>query len=189
MKPKIQEIIVVEGKDDTKRLKEIVDADTIETIGSAINKEILEQIKYANKVRGVIVFIDPDFAGEKIRQQIMAAIPSVKHAFLAKDEAKPASRSKGRSLGVEHASDEAILEALSKVLTPATEDYISEIDRTLLNDLNLLGGEGSRARRARIGELLRIGYTNGKQLLKRLQMFQITKEQLLKAVNDSVRDF
>jgi ribonuclease M5 len=55
MKPKIQEIIVVEGKDDTKRIKEVVDADTIETIGSVINKTILEQIKHVDEVRREIV--------------------------------------------------------------------------------------------------------------------------------------
>ena len=33
----IEEIIVVEGKDDTRRLQEVLDVDTIETIGSAIN--------------------------------------------------------------------------------------------------------------------------------------------------------
>jgi ribonuclease M5 len=188
MKPKFKEIIVVEGKDDTKRIKEVVDADTIETIGSAINQDILKQIKHAEKVRGVIVFTDPDFAGEKIRKQITKVIPQVKHAFLSKSEATPSSKSKGRSLGVEHASDAAILEALSKVVTSATEDYISEIDRTLLSDLGLLGSEGSRERRTRVGECLRIGYTNGKQLLKRLQMFQITKEQLFQAVEGKVND-
>ena len=43
-KMKVAEIIVVEGKDDTRRIQEVVAADTIETIGSAINDEILTQI-------------------------------------------------------------------------------------------------------------------------------------------------
>ena len=41
-KPKIEEIIVVEGKDDTRRLQEVFDVDTIETIGSAIDDTILD---------------------------------------------------------------------------------------------------------------------------------------------------
>ncbi len=64
-KLKIQEIIVVEGKDDTRRLQEVVDADTIETIGSAINEDILMQIEHAQETRGVIIFTDPDFSGRK----------------------------------------------------------------------------------------------------------------------------
>ena len=46
-KLRIEEVIVVEGKDDTRRIQEVVDADTIETIGSAINEDILEQIDHA----------------------------------------------------------------------------------------------------------------------------------------------
>ena len=63
-KEKIEEVIVVEGKDDTKRLKEVFDVDTIETRGSAIDESILEQIEHAQETRGVIVFTDPDFSGE-----------------------------------------------------------------------------------------------------------------------------
>ena len=60
-KPKIEEIIVVEGKDDTRRLQEVFEVDTIETIGSAIDDTILDQIEHAQETRGVIVFTDPDF--------------------------------------------------------------------------------------------------------------------------------
>lgn len=52
---KVAEIIVVEGKDDTRRIQEVVAADTIETIGSAINDEILTQIEHAQETRGVII--------------------------------------------------------------------------------------------------------------------------------------
>ncbi|WP_195195121.1 ribonuclease M5, partial [Enterococcus faecium] len=137
-KMKIQEIIVVEGKDDTRRLREVVDADTIETIGSAINEEILMQIEHAQETRGVIVFTDPDFSGEKIRKIIMEAVPQAKHAFLPRTQAKP--KKKG-SLGVEHASDAAILEALKKVVTPdISQTAVSEITRQDLLDYGLIAG-------------------------------------------------
>ena len=42
---KINEFIVVEGKDDTERVKSAVDCDTIETNGSAIDTYTLEVIK------------------------------------------------------------------------------------------------------------------------------------------------
>ena len=41
MKPKIKEIIVVEGKKDTERIQLAVDADTIETQGLALEDETL----------------------------------------------------------------------------------------------------------------------------------------------------
>ena len=48
---KIKEIIVVEGKDDTVAIKRAVDADTIETNGSAIGDHVIEQVKLAQKGR------------------------------------------------------------------------------------------------------------------------------------------
>lgn len=61
---KIKEIIVVEGRDDTARIKLAVDADTIETNGSAIGDEVIRQIRLAQETRGVIVLTDPDFPGK-----------------------------------------------------------------------------------------------------------------------------
>ena len=34
-----------------------------------------------NDLRGVIVFTDPDYNGERIRKIIMEAVPTAKHAF------------------------------------------------------------------------------------------------------------
>ncbi len=86
---KIKEVIVVEGKDDTKRLALAVDADTLETNGSAISEATLAQIKTLQASRGVIVFTDPDFSGERIRKTISAAVPGVKHAFLPRKAGVP----------------------------------------------------------------------------------------------------
>ena len=180
MKLAIEEIIVVEGKDDTRRIQEVVTADTIETIGSAINEDILAQIEHAQETRGVIIFTDPDFSGEKIRKTIMEAVPDAKHAFLPRNQAQ--GKKKGASLGVEHASDEAILEALRKVVTPA--EPLSEvlIDRQLLFDYGLIAGPQAKERLEKLGDELRIGYTNGKQLAKRLAMFRITAAELAAAM-------
>lgn len=180
-KLKIEEIIVVEGKDDTRRIQEVVDADTIETIGSAINEEILEQIEHAQETRGVIVFTDPDFSGEKIRKTIMEVVPDAKHAFLSRRLAAPKKR--GSSLGVEHASDEAILAALQSVVTAIAEtDNYQEISRQLLINYGLIAGTHAKERREKLGDELRIGYTNSKQLTKRLKMFRITEVELIAAM-------
>ncbi|MDO4814612.1 MAG: ribonuclease M5, partial [Gemella sp.] len=52
---KIKEIIVVEGRDDTNRVKEALECDTFETNGSAITREKLERLKKLNESRGIIV--------------------------------------------------------------------------------------------------------------------------------------
>ncbi|MFS0865380.1 ribonuclease M5 [Fredinandcohnia sp. 179-A 10B2 NHS] len=177
---KIKEIIVVEGKDDTVAIKRAVDADTIETNGSAVNKEVLERIKHAQEVRGVIVFTDPDYPGERIRKIVANAVPGCKHAFLPKTEAIAKS---GRKIGVEHASPESIRRALESV-KQEMEDVTTEIEYDSLLHAGLIGGSKARERREKLGVILKIGYTNGKQLYKRLQMFQISKEAFDKAVAD-----
>ena len=181
-KIKIQEVLVVEGKDDTENLRRFYDVDTYETRGSAINDDDLERIEKLNDLRGVIVFTDPDYNGERIRKIIMNAIPNVKHAFLNRDEAAPKSKSKGRSLGVEHASFEDLQKALSGVLGNFDDDNQFDITRADLMRMGLLMGNGSRRRREYLGEKLRIGYSNGKQLLKRLELFGITLAEVEEAM-------
>lgn len=184
-KIKIQEVVVVEGKDDTANLRRFYEVDTYETRGSAINEADLERIDRLNQLRGVIVFTDPDYNGERIRKIIMQAVPTVRHAFLNRDEAVPGSKSKGRSLGVEHASFEDLQRALSKVTQTYDDPNEFDITKEDLVKLGLLLGGDSRKRREYLGETLRIGYCNGKQLLSRLELFGIS----LTEVEDAMAKF
>ncbi|PZX02845.1 ribonuclease M5 [Psychrobacillus insolitus] len=178
---RIKEVIVVEGKDDTTAVKRSVDADTIETNGSAISKETLMKIKHAQEKRGVIVFTDPDYPGRRIRAIIEEHVPGVKHAFLSKEKTIAKN---GKGLGIEHAKDEDIRSALENVYTPKTEtDTTTEIPIKMLVEARLIGYSNSRDRRTKLGELLKIGYTNGKQLQKRLSVFQISLKQLEEAIS------
>ncbi|WP_100011891.1 ribonuclease M5 [Lentibacillus sediminis] len=172
---KIKEIIVVEGRDDTAKIRQAVDADTIETNGSAVNEEILQQIRHAKEKRGVIIFTDPDYPGERIRHIVDQSVPGCKHAFLTRDKAR-AKHPRRKSLGIEHAAPEAIQEALSAVYE-LTDMEQSEITKEDLIAHGFIGSPSAARRRERLGELLQIGHTNGKQLLKRLSMFQISKTQ------------
>lgn len=175
---KIKEIIVVEGKCDTNSINCAVEADTIETNGSAINKTTLDAIRRAQETRGVIVFTDPDIPGERIRKIISQYVPGCKHAFLTKKEA---FKDRHSSLGIEHASQETILKALKKVYTEAIETP-EVISKEELMALGFIGGPKAKARREQLCEYLKIGYTNGKQLYKRLRMFQITEDEFSRAV-------
>lgn len=176
---KIKEIIVVEGRDDTTAIKRAVDADTIETNGSAISMQTIERIKLAQKIRGVIIFTDPDFPGQKIRQTITEQVPGCKHAFIPKEDAL---HKHGKGVGVEHAKPETIRMALSQAL-PMQEEIVEEITQEDLIVAGLVGGPGAKERRERLGEILKIGYTNGKQLHKRLMMFNISKEDFSRAMS------
>ncbi|MBP2621830.1 ribonuclease M5 [Streptococcus panodentis] len=182
-KIKISEVLVVEGKDDTANLRRFYEVDTYETRGSAINEEDLERIDKLNALRGVIVFTDPDYNGERIRRIIMEAVPTAKHAFLRRGEAAPKSKSKGRSLGVEHASFEDLQAALSGVVGHFDDEENFDISKSDLLRLGLLMASDSRQRREFLGEELRIGYSNGKQLLKRLELFGVTLAEVEAAMS------
>lgn len=174
----IKEIIVVEGKSDTVAVKRATGADTIETNGSAIDEKTLIRIQHAEETRGVIVFTDPDYPGRRIRAIIEERIPSVKHAFLEK---KKTIAKNGKSLGIEHAADEDIRNAIHAVYT--VEDRPS-IDVALVDlmEARLIGHPDARKRRDRLSELLKIGQVNGKGLKKRLEMFRISSEKLAEAL-------
>ncbi len=179
-----QEMIVVEGKDDTVAIKRALGADTIETGGSAIGEDVLRRIELAQERRGVIIFTDPDAPGERIRKIVAERVPEAKHAFLTKDEARSA-----RGLGVEHASDEAIRRAIDRVRGPESgADELQEIEWSDLLDAGLIVHASSARRRERMGELLGIGYANGKQFHKRCLMFRITREEFAAALEQLGRE-
>ena len=178
-----KEVIVVEGRDDTRRLKEIFSGvETFETGGSALDEQKLTQIKYLQQTRGVIVFTDPDYPGQKIRQAIVEAVPNCKHAYLHRLDAQPKS---GKGLGVEHASEAVIREALLAAMTPL-ENREENISQPFLIRLDLIGHGDSKKKRELLASRLGIGYVNGKQLKKRLNMFGISEKQVLEALKEEM---
>ena len=136
MKEKFPKSSWLKGRDDTANLKRYFDVETYETRGSAINDQDIERIQRLHQRHGVIVFTDPDFNGERIRRMIMTAIPTVQHAFLKRDEAVPKSKTKGRSLGIEHASYEDLKTALAQVTEQFENENEFDISRS---DLIRLG--------------------------------------------------
>ena len=174
---KIKEFIVVEGRDDTVAVQRAVQADTIETGGSALSPEKIERIKKAHQLRGVIVFTDPDYPGEKIRKTISQQVPGVKHAFLTREEA-----TKKGDIGIENASPEAIIRALTEVKMEWIDDDKEIIPWERLIEEGLVGGTDASERRLFLGNALGIGFANAKQFYKRLKMFQISESEFNKAL-------
>lgn len=172
----IKEIIVVEGKDDTVAIKRAVEADTIETNGSAIGDEVLRRIELAQERRGVIIFTDPDHAGERIRKIVARHVPGCKHAFLPQELALY----KG-DIGIENASPEAIRHALAELRTEAPEGE-AEIKWDDLIGAGLIVHPDAANRRLVMGKLLGIGYANGKTFFKRCTSFQISCDEFIEAL-------
>ncbi|CAD2080867.1 ribonuclease M5 [Jeotgalicoccus coquinae] len=177
-KPVIKEIIVVEGRDDTRRLKEAVICETIETNGSAINERTLEEIEVALNTRGAIIFTDPDFPGHKIRNTIIERFPNIKEAFLPKHKALGHN-----SVGVEHARLQDIRSALENCQTSqqVEEEQITIQD---MQYLRLSGNAAAKERREYLTEKLNIGYANATQLRKKLNRYSISPEKVAEILNE-----
>ena len=139
-------------------------------------------IEKAQQVRGIIVLTDPDFPGGKIRETITQRIPGAKHAFLKKEDCQSP---KGGSLGVEHASNKVIQNALENVHTPSLQREKEEDLHSFLLEAGFLGKPYSSQYRKILGDALGIGHTNGKQLLKRIRSFQITKSDIITAMRQN----
>lgn len=165
----IQQLIVVEGKNDTARLKQFFDCDTIETGGSRVDKATLDRIEAAAATRGVIVFTDPDSPGEFIRRRIGERhIPGISHVFIEKKKART-----DKKVGVEHASQKDLEEALSHaVIFDERRESLSHADYL---DFGLVG---DAPKRHYVCQAFRIGPCNGKTCFKRLNQMGITKEQI-----------
>lgn len=175
-KPTIQEVIVVEGRHDTMRLKEIFHCKTIETGGTSLGEDVFDQIQQAKEATGVIIFTDPDTPGNQIRQRINERIPGCINIFVDKHEART-----DKKVGVEHAEKEAIIEAFqNQIVYEKPKDTISFEE---YYDLGLAGSKDAQEKRDIIGKAFHLGNANAKTMLSRLQYLGITKEQIEEVLN------
>ena len=172
----IKEVIVVEGRDDLEAVKRAVDAEVIITHGFSLSDEVLARIELAQQNKGVIIFTDPDHAGNLIRKQIKAEVKGCKDAYLAQAQAID-----NDDIGIENAEPEVIRDALSKTQVSYEEARV-EFNKQKLIELGLIGTPNAGKLRRRLGQELGIGYANGKQFLNRLNNYGITMQQLITAL-------
>ena len=177
MKPSIKEVIVVEGRDDTAAINRAVRAVTIETHGFGISAETWKRLEVAYRKYGLIIFTDPDHAGEEIRRRLKEKFPNSKEAFLTKERA-----TKDSDIGIENAESEAIIKALENARGTIEEEKANTFSVKDLFDAGLMGDDLSKERRTKLGDYLGIGYSNGKSLLNKLNKLGITREEFLKAM-------
>ncbi|WP_278952263.1 ribonuclease M5 [Lactobacillus apis] len=183
-KKQFNAVVVVEGKDDTIRLKQFFPGiETIETNGSDVPPVVLTELKELAKKREIIVLTDPDLNGERIRRLVTEAVPNAKQAFITRKEGDPHKKGKGNSLGVEHASKQALVKALSDLHEQQAPS--SDISKQAYKKLGLSSGPNSRKLREQVGISLRIGYGNAKQFYNRLCTFGITLKQLEQAIKEA----
>jgi ribonuclease M5 len=169
----IKEVIVVEGRDDEAAVKNAVEAELIATHGYGIRKDTMTLIENAYRQNGIIIFTDPDHAGEKIRKRLTEQFPEAKQAHLTRAEAE-----KNGDIGIENASPEDIRLALSKARSIVVEKR-NEFTQEDMIQYGLTGDVGAAERRSTLGSMLGIGYGNSKVFLNRLNHYGVTRREFI----------
>lgn len=173
----IKEVLVVEGKMDVAAIARSVEVDCIITEGFNLKPKTLSDIEAAYRQRGIIIFTDPDSAGERIRKFLTKRFPQAKHAFLPRDEAT----AHDGDIGIEFAKPDAIRAALAKIRTANFQP--GEIfDSGDMLAFGLSGSTLATERRASLGALLGLGFANAKTFLRRLNHYGVTRSEFLNAV-------
>src|SRR5690554_2497331 len=93
-------VIVVEGKNDYNKIKTVFpNANVIITNGSDVNFDLIQRLTVLSQKDEIVLCLDPDFPGEKIRMEITKAIPNVAHVYAKKSQAISSNK---RKVGIEH---------------------------------------------------------------------------------------
>ena len=174
---KIDAVIVVEGKNDIHRLKQVIDADMLCTNGLNMSKDVLDTIVELSKTRQIIIFTDPDSPGNRIRHRIQQLVPEAHHLYLQPKQARTK-----RKVGIEHASLEDIVEAFNYISEGKPQE--NSLTWNEFIELGLSGRSDSKERRNVLAEQLHIGQANAKTFYHRLNMIHATFEQLERMMND-----
>ncbi len=180
MKPRIREVIVVEGRYDRNTLAQVVDAPIVTTGGFGVfrNGEKLAYLRRLARERGLILLTDSDGAGFVIRNYLKGSIPpeQLKQAYIpdlkGKERRKDRPGREGK-LGVEGMRPEVLLDALRRAGATFEEEDApprsAGITKADLLERGLIG-PGSAGRR--------------RDLLKKLDLPEhLTPNAMLEALN------
>ena len=163
MKPRVREVIVVEGRYDRNTLLQAVDAAVVEVGGFALfnDREKAAYLRRLAEARGVILLTDPDGAGFVLRSHLKGLLPPdrVKQAYVpdvyGKEKRKRKPGKEGK-LGVEGMRPQVILDALRRAGATFAQQDESEmpvhpvITKADFYEWGLSGRPDSTARRAAV---------------------------------------
>ena len=121
MKPRVKEVVVVEGRYDRNTLLQAVDAAVVEVGGFSLfhDREKVAYLRALTEKRGIILLTDADSAGFVIRNHLKGCLPPerVKQAYIpdvyGKERRKKKPGKEGK-LGVEGMTPEVLVEALRR---------------------------------------------------------------------------
>ena len=164
-------LFVVEGIHDEMHLKKIYPKiQTISVGGSAIQKDRLNFLKQYQDTFDIVLLLDPDYPGNKIRRSLEQELNEVKHVFVEIDKARYKKK-----VGIEHMKKEDLDKALNHLFTQSKKQSLTKSE---FIDLGLQGSEMATQKRNKVAKKLHLGIVNAKTMYKRLNMIGITKKEI-----------
>ena len=187
MKPKIKEVIVVEGRYDKNALLQVVDATVITTEGFGVfnDKEKVDYLRRLAEKQGVLLLTDPDGAGFVIRNYLKGVLPpeTMKQAYVPDIFGKERRKKKGGKegkLGVEGMSPAQLLDSLRRsgatILGEETSRESAGITSADLMEKGLIGPNSTQRRAELIKKLQLPQHISTKGLLEALNLLLSRKE-------------
>ena len=190
MRPKVREVIVVEGRYDKNTLLQVVDATVVETQGFGIFKQ-QDRMAFLRRLaqqRGLILLLDSDGAGFVIRNHLKSASPpqQLKQAYIPQLSGKEKRKQKAGKegiLGVEGMKPEVLLQSLRQAGATFSEENQRERPQEKISKADMLDkglvGEGSQERRRQLLKQLALpAYLSANGLLEVLNLIMDREEFL-----------
>lgn len=186
-KPRIEEVIVVEGRYDRNMLLQVVNATVVETGGFSVfnDREKLAFLRKLAQKRGLILLTDSDGAGFVIRNYLKGAIPTeqVKQAYIpdipGKERRKRKAGKEGK-LGVEGMTPEILLQALRRggatFVGEAAPSAAVPITKADLLDRGLIGPGSTQKRQQLLKNLELPEHLSPNALLETLNLLMSREE-------------
>ncbi len=175
---KLDGILVVEGRDDKTALSRILEANIFILNGmSGANNKKIDDLKKLSKNNKIYLLTDPDHAGDKIRSKINSKINGVINLYADRNKAN-----KDNNIGIENMNDEDLKDIFKNIRYEEKNKNESKftMEDILNNDLSI--SNNSSLRREILGDILSISYSNTKQLLKKLNALNISKNEFTEAI-------
>lgn len=168
-------LYVVEGHHDVAKLK-LIDAHiaTWMTQGSHFKDQKVDELVRLSNHYDVILLLDPDGAGERIRNRISQLFPEVRHIYVPSDLAQGPDG----KVGIEHMKIDDLKHYLNHV---KTKD-VSRETWTMkdLFKLGLSGTKDAKSKRLKLAKKCNLPYANAKRFCQLLNQFNVLKEDILK---------
>ena len=171
MKISLNRILVVEGKEDASYLSSYIDSEIVVVNGYELPESTISYLKD----KPVILLLDPDSAGESIRNQLNRVLNNAVNVSI---DIKNCT--KGAKNGVAECEIEEILDKLSEFC----RDFDAKHADFTTADLYELGLSSDKELRRYICEKLNLGNCNFKTLNKRLILNNIKLKQICEIIEE-----